>query len=436
MASPSILRNVQILQMLENMDMAKARFTLDQQQMGLQQQRLQAELDKLLREQRIQGQLSQAATEIPQSAQYAYDQNVAGYDDLMSQWVGNPNMDLDSPITIGNETAPAGDWVNSLAPRRPTAPKTADEIAKAQLEAMLLGGNLEQANTLSGMLARGDKSNRDAVFGQQLRGLGVDMYFLSHNYGGGKIPTTAEELEVMTRAAAKDPDFKRKRTDWSNMRIANTMESKGLSAVDPTKNVVQDRFGNQFLMDSKGDTIDQRLTNPTTEETTKLHEYGNTFREIGDIREEFEADFVGLFDGNWNNVKSKFANSAAFQRFKSKSNQLRTIIYGLSGKQINQTEQEWLDTILAKIYQPDENFQANLDVLEEWVRDRHNSYLIELRNARRYTSSTPLPQTSGSGSPTVREFSAEQFDEAFRALGPEAPDADINAWLNENYGAN
>ena len=234
------------------------------------------------------------------------------------------------------------------------------------------------------------KGDRDPLLGQMYRSLGTDATFYSQAYNGGKMPESVDELNEMMQKANQDPTRSQKRTAWSNERIANTMKNLGLSAIDPSKNVYEDRFGNQVLMNSKGDTIDQKLDNPSTEEINKLAEYGNTFREIGQIRDAFNESFVGVFDGNWNNVKSMFADTPEFTKFKNMSNRLRTIIYGLSGKQINETEQQWLDSILAKIYNPDENFQANLDALEQWTEDRHNSFLIQLRNSRRYVGNKPL----------------------------------------------
>jgi hypothetical protein len=401
---------LQMMSMLQQMDIQQKQF--EQQQM---------EYQRLLE---AQNRVKQAAVSVSPLDQQLYEQNVGQYDDLMSQLV-NANTDLRDNIVIPDRfgggqdiEGNVADLISQLTPIKPAPPSDIEGMLRNSLESALRAGDVDQANTLSSMMGR---SSGGDVFGQQLRGYGTDVGFFSMMYGAGKVPTTPQELEKMTMAAAKDPDFAKKRTEWSNMRIANTMESKGLSATDPTQNVVQDRFGNQYLMTSKGDTVAQQLTGLTTEEVTKLSEYGNTFKEIGKIREAFDKTFVGIFDGNWNNLKSKFANTPEFQKFKSMGDQLRTIIYGLSGKQINETEQKWLDGILAKIHQPDENYTANLDVLEEWIKDRHDAYQIELRNARRYTAASPIsgrsstpPTTSEGAAPSLKEKSTEQLLQELR----------------------
>jgi len=263
-----------------------------------------------------------------------------------------------------------------------------------------------------------------------LRAYGNDAGFVIQTYGGGKIPTNSSDFSAMTQAAATDPKYGEKRTRWQNSHVANTKKRIGAAADDPKQSIYEDRFGHQVRVANQGDAISQKLSNPTTEEVNKLDAYNNTYNEINKIGETIDDAFTGIYEGNWNNLKSKFVNTPEFQKHKARVEKLRTIVYGLSGKAINETEQKWLDTILPKLAQPDENFKANLDELKNWVEDRQQSYLISLRNSRRFVNTKPLKDKKW----TVDMATPEQEDAAFDALGIDATDAQIDEWLLEHYG--
>lgn len=303
-----------------------------------------------------------------------------------------------------------------LASEYPGAPKTALKDASAMFDS-----------------AYGKEGAGSDMLPSLVRAYGSEAPFIMQTYGKGDVPENAADFEVLTREAAADPDYGKKRTQWANSHVANTMKNLGMSAEDPSKTVYEDRFGVQHEAVNKGDTISQQLKTPTTEETTKLSEYRNTYNEIEDIGRAMNDLFIGPYEGNWNTLKSKFADTPEFQKFKTKAAQLRTIIYGLSGKQINETEQKWLDGILPKVYQPDENFQSNLDTLKEWIEDRQQAFLIELKNSRRYTATQPLGG-GDKGGWDLKQVTAEQEDEAFEALGVDATDEALDEWLINKFG--
>lgn len=80
------------------------------------------------------------------------------------------------------------------------------------------------------------------------------------------------------------------------------------------------------------------------------------------------ASVTGPVTGRARKLGARFFSDKDAQELVSTIGQLRPIIYGLSGKQINEAEQEWLDNeILPKLSQPDENFDVTLDIFSNWV---------------------------------------------------------------------
>lgn len=85
----------------------------------------------------------------------------------------------------------------------------------------------------------------------------------------------------------------------------------------------------------------------------------------------FDKSLTGPFQGRFRNFMSWFRNDPRFVAFKQKSARLRAIVYGLSGKQINRTELEWLkNEILPRFTQPDENYIAVLYEVLDWVKQK------------------------------------------------------------------
>jgi hypothetical protein len=79
-----------------------------------------------------------------------------------------------------------------------------------------------------------------------------------------------------------------------------------------------------------------------------------TTKRLGDI---WDSTLTGPAEGNVNRAARLIKNTPEFQQVASLAGQLRSVVYALSGKQINETEQKWLDKeILPKITNPDKNF--------------------------------------------------------------------------------
>jgi hypothetical protein len=86
------------------------------------------------------------------------------------------------------------------------------------------------------------------------------------------------------------------------------------------------------------------------------------------ISDTWDRTLTGPAQGNVNKAKSLVMNNPEFESLRAQLGQLRTIIYNISGKQINESELKWLDTeILPKLTNPDENFKAKLNQLNKWI---------------------------------------------------------------------
>jgi hypothetical protein len=120
-------------------------------------------------------------------------------------------------------------------------------------------------------------------------------------------------------------------------------------------------------------------------------------------------------------MKSVFVGTPEFTKFKSMADRLRTIVYGFSGKQINETELIWLDGLLPKVYNPDENHLQRIESIQDWVADKQQAQLIEMKNARRFTGTKPLREET----PGVSDERLEQFrkdmDKKIGPIGSDEP---------------
>lgn len=89
------------------------------------------------------------------------------------------------------------------------------------------------------------------------------------------------------------------------------------------------------------------------------------------VKEVYTIGSVGPVTGRIKKLGVKFFSNQEFAKLQNRVGQLRTIIYGLSGKQINEAEQKWLqEEIIPNLKQPSENFEATLNEFEKWVQRR------------------------------------------------------------------
>jgi hypothetical protein len=139
--------------------------------------------------------------------------------------------------------------------------------------------------------------------------------------------------------------------------------------------------GKPLIMSSKGkpnirtaDVPGGSAINPKTtarlssEQQKAISDLGDIERIATEVEKEFDPNFVGPVVGRARGISSKFVSDPKFTSFKNKASQLRAVVYGLSGKQINEAELKWLkEDILPALSQPSANYKATLKVLKEWV---------------------------------------------------------------------
>jgi len=99
-----------------------------------------------------------------------------------------------------------------------------------------------------------------------------------------------------------------------------------------------------------------------------------------------DKDFVGFLQGRVGKLKEKFMDTPRFTRFRNMVSQLVSIIYGISGKAINEGEIAWLNSILPQLENQEGNFLANLTSIMEWVTDQYNTTVKNAAKDNRYTS--------------------------------------------------
>jgi len=102
------------------------------------------------------------------------------------------------------------------------------------------------------------------------------------------------------------------------------------------------------------------------------------------------ANVTGPVTGRARKLGSRFFSDKDAQTLVSTIGQLRPIIYGLSGKQINEAEQEWLtNEILPSLSQPDENFDVTLEIFNNWVDQTLGNMKSQFPSLQIETGGTP-----------------------------------------------
>lgn len=109
----------------------------------------------------------------------------------------------------------------------------------------------------------------------------------------------------------------------------------------------------------------QRLS---TEVSSDLAQGMTYLQTVDKIKGIYNKALAGPAAGRANIAAQHVMNNPEFKAMQFNIGTLRTIVYQLSGKAINETEQAWLEKdILPSLKQPNENFFSNLQQLDEWL---------------------------------------------------------------------
>ena len=161
-----------------------------------------------------------------------------------------------------------------------------------------------------------------------------------------------------------------------------------------TENIVKtDASGNLVLIPVIAGKMGEKQTGPQVAEPkdkpkpptaevagrmTALKNVADSSTEINDIINTQLAaegltldDMTGPVKGRYRQFMSKWFDDPEFEKFKTSLSKLIPVVYGLTGKQLNQWELTWLQTeILPEITQPTANFLERFKDFNDWVKTR------------------------------------------------------------------
>jgi len=102
--------------------------------------------------------------------------------------------------------------------------------------------------------------------------------------------------------------------------------------------------------------------------------------------------WMGPISGRARTFASGWKADPHWVKLKTRASKLRTIIYGLSGKMINATEDKWLkEDILPALSEPGPNFEVKLKELEDWARAKQKSSIKAFRSQGYIVGDTTQP---------------------------------------------
>ena len=138
------------------------------------------------------------------------------------------------------------------------------------------------------------------------------------------------------------------------------------------------------------------------------------------------GDLLGPIEGRTQEQLSKLISNPDFIKLKHNTVQLRQVVYGLSGKAINENELKWLnEKILPSIENQDDNYLVNLNEFNDWL-GRKSQTQTEAFGKAGYRNMDKFKEGASAGQPqsttqTVPKESAlqELFDLAQKG-DPEA----------------
>lgn len=196
------------------------------------------------------------------------------------------------------------------------------------------------------------------------------------------------------------------------MRNPNTGELLGIG---------QDKEGNVRTVPVPGsqgmEFTDVKVKPIPAERATALTTGLGNLDRLERIDKLFNKMMIGPAAGNINKAASLLKNNPEFIKFRWNIEELRTIVYQLSGKQINESEQEWLQKqIIPSIANPDQNFKAKFGELKSWLKQKmrddfdtmDNIYYIKPRLRQRieqHLSTIETPQeTQAPTAPSTKKW--------------------------------
>jgi hypothetical protein len=144
------------------------------------------------------------------------------------------------------------------------------------------------------------------------------------------------------------------------------------SFVDEDNNpLIFDPDNETYRVANTGTKVYPKKKSLTSEITDNMGGGITYLQQIDKIEKTYNDALAGPASGNINKASGMVINNPEFQGLRLDVGTLRTVVYQLSGKQINESEQKWLENdILPSLTQPNENFKAKLTELKSWMKTK------------------------------------------------------------------
>lgn len=108
---------------------------------------------------------------------------------------------------------------------------------------------------------------------------------------------------------------------------------------------------------------------PSSEERNQEVLLGAVRKSLNNIRQVATAKKIGPIQGRWTSLRAQIiGGDPSGAQLKNELTSLIMIVYGLSGKQINENEMKLYENMMPKITDPDDTFVANFDTFMERVK--------------------------------------------------------------------
>lgn len=119
----------------------------------------------------------------------------------------------------------------------------------------------------------------------------------------------------------------------------------------------------------KTDTGDQLYKNVPEEAKSTRRWLIDNIRASDAVSDALKPGIAGPITGRARKFGAKYFSDEDVTKLQSRIGQLRTIVYGFSGKQINESELKWLkDDIIPQLENPGPNFETKLKELDSWLK--------------------------------------------------------------------
>lgn len=230
-------------------------------------------------------------------------------------------------------------------------------------------------------------------------------------------PTGLPEMQVSGRLPegfTQITNPQRKAEIW-NAKYGTNYSAKDFESVQerPYYTTQMDRDGKLRVFDARSgkflpETGDEVVKSAPTEIKTSISNFNDNLNTVKEIRKITNiGDLTGVVRGRTKQIGRRFYSDVQATTLANRLAQLRTIIYGLSGKQINEQEQKWLnDEVLPQMRQPTENFEVTLDEFEKWIKRKKSSIIQQFPNIKDDVGNTKRKLTGAE----IDAMSKEEFE--------------------------